>query len=78
MSIRQDSFRTFLDLVVQENDPILYDFIINAPRDQYVDKNGILTRFALIIFAKKEAGKTTDYVRELVSAYLEGALIWVP
>lgn len=76
--MRQDSFRTFLDLVVQEHDPVLYNFIINAPRDQFIDMNGILTRFSLIIFANKEAGKTTDYVRELVAAYLEGALFWTP
>lgn len=76
--MRQDSFRQFLDLVVQEHDPILYNFIMNSPRDQYVDKNGILTRFALIVFANKETGRTTDYVRELVAAYLEGALVWTP
>lgn len=76
--MKQESFRQFLDLVVQDHDPVLYNFITSAPRDQYIDMNGIMVRFALIIFAAKEAGKTTDYVRELVAAHLEGALFWTP
>jgi hypothetical protein len=74
--MRNVSINEFMSYAVSEVDAPLYNAWANGDLP-YIDIDAIFKRTVILMFIAEETGSVADYVREIASAYSQGAMQWV-
>lgn len=78
--MRLESFSLFLDIVVRDQNELLYNHLTesagNGTKFGGCNPDSVFLRSVATAFSEGHTGKSADYLRELTEIYLEGALVW--